>query len=463
MLWANAYLRLGRSPSPHQPTSNKLSDIGKHTAPTSFSCPIGQMIMNNSAHPPFVNIQNALIAHENDLQSSYVGKLLQRLGVADIHGAADSAQLLERLRTAPIDLVVTSARLQGSSALQLIDILADSRYGGHVIVGGVTDMRIQSAIYEYAQQRDGGRMQLVFAGEPLRLFDFTDMLYRAATPATVDTSGQLIENPAKRINASDVYAAYLAGEISAFMQPIYCLATGSMVGAEALVRWQHPTLGVLGPDCFLSLLEECDLGQELLDQLVDTVASVGSALTMPIPLKLSINVSANQLVSASWADGIVQRLIHSGGNTSHFAIEVTEDGIANRDGNIAGAVAHWRLNGIDCAIDDFGTGASSINRLCMAPFNILKIDRQMVWRSRLTSHVFETLEGIVRLAHGLGMRVIAEGIETEEDLLRMRSIKCDIGQGYHFSRPLPVPEFLALASSHNVFGRRIQRSHLATL
>ncbi|MBB5884575.1 EAL domain-containing protein [Xanthomonas sp. LMG 8992] len=419
--------------------------------------------MNNSAHIPFVNIQNALIAYDSELQSSYVGKLLQRLGVPNIHSAIDSDQLLEHMRAMPIDLVVTSARLQGASSLQLIDTLANSHYRGHVIVGGVTDMRIQSAIHEYAQQRDGGLMQLIFAGEPLRLFDFTDMLYRATTPATIDTDGQLIEDLTQRITADDVYAAYRAGEISAFLQPSYCLTTGAMVGAEALVRWQHPTLGVLGPAHFLSLLEggECDLGEELIDQLVDTVASVSRSLSTPAPLKLSINVSANRLVSASWADGIVQRLIHSGGATRHFAIEVTEDGMDNRDGNIAGAVAHWRLNGIDCAIDDFGTGASSINRLCMAPFNILKIDRQMVWRSRLTTHVFEMLEGIVHLAHGLGMRVIAEGIETEEDLLRMRSIKCDVGQGYYFSRPLPVAEFLALTSSQNVFGRRIQRAPVA--
>ncbi|MCW0379534.1 hypothetical protein NB697_002380 [Xanthomonas sacchari] len=427
-----------------------------HMAPTSFSRPTGQVIMNNSAYTPFVSIQNALIAYDDELQSSYVGKLLQRLGVADIHLAADSAQFLERMRTTHIGLVVTSARVKNTSALQLIDILADHHYNGHVIVGGVTDMRIQSSIYEYAQRRDCGGMHIIFAGEPLRLFDFTDMLYRATSPATIDTNGQFIQNRARRINATDVYAAYRGGEISPFLQPNYCLATGGMVGAEALVRWQHPTLGVLGPECFLSLLEECDLGQELVDQLVDIVASVGNSLTTPTPLKLAINVCADQLVSANWADRIVQRLIHSGGNTSHFAIEVTEDGVDNRDGSIAGAVAHWRLNGIDCAIDAFGTGASSINRLCMAPFNVLKIDRQMVWRSRLTSHVFETLESVVRLAHGMGMRVIADGIETEEDLLRMRSIKCDIGQGYHFSRPLPVAEFIALASSQNVFGRRRQ-------
>ncbi|WP_235630469.1 EAL domain-containing protein [Xanthomonas citri] len=217
----------------------------------------------------------------------------------------------------------------------------------------------------------------------------------------------------------------------------------------------RPSLGVLGPVHFLSLLEdhECDLGDELIDQLVDTVASVSRSLSTSAPPKLSINVSANRLVSASWADGIIQRLVRSGGAPHRFAIEVTEEQMDNRNGNIAGAVAHWRLHGIDCAIDDFSTSASSINRLCMAPFNILKIDRQTVRRSRLTPHVFEMLEGIVHLAHGLQTRVIADGIETEDDLLRMRSIKCDVGQGYYFSRPLPIAEFLALTSSQNVSGR----------
>lgn len=412
--------------------------------------------MNNSAHIPFVSIQNALVAYENELQHGYVSKLLQRLGATKIYGATDGPDLLERIRSTQFDLFVTSARLPGISILQMIDALADSRYGGHVIVSGLADMRIQSAIHEYARQRDDGAMRLIFAGEPLRLFDFTDMLYRAGAPTTIDASGQILQQPVAQIDASEVLRAYRAGEIAAFFQPQYCLTTGALLGAEALVRWRHPTLGVLGPDRFLSLLEECDLGHELIDQLVDTAASVSLSLKTPIPLKLSMNISAGQIVSASWADSVVQRIKHAGGAWANFVIEVTEDGMDNRDGTIAGAVAHWRLNDIDCAIDDFGTGASSLNRLCMAPFNILKIDRQMVWRSRLTTHVFEMLEAIVQLAHGLGMRVVAEGIETEEDLMRMRNIKCDVGQGYYFSRPLPVAEFQALASSQNVFGRRIR-------
>ncbi|MCC8489394.1 hypothetical protein [Xanthomonas citri] len=177
-----------------------------------------------------------MIAYDSELKSSYVGKLLQRLGVPNIHSAANSAQVLEYMRAAPIDLVVTSAHLQGESVLQLIDILANRHYGGHVIVGGVTEMRIQSAIHEYAQQRDSGLMRLIFAGEPLRLFDFTDILYRAITLATLDTDGQLIEDLTQLVTADDVDAAYRAGDISTFLQPSYCLTTGAMVGAEALLQ-----------------------------------------------------------------------------------------------------------------------------------------------------------------------------------------------------------------------------------
>ncbi len=417
--------------------------------------------MNSTTHIPFISIKNAIVAYENELQGSYVSKLLQRLGATHIYSTPDSGAVFEQIRTTSFDLLVASARLPGASILQLVDALTQIRYSGHMIVSGLTDMRIQSAIYEYARQHASSSMQVIFAGEPLRLFDFTDMLYRAATPITADANGQVIEDPAPLIGANEVFRAYRAGEIAAFFQPSYYLTTGTMVGAEALVRWHHPTLGIISPDRFLTNLQECDLGWELIDQFIDTVASVSQSLTATHPLKLSINISSRDIASATWADNIVQRLKHSGGSSNQFAIEVTESGSTNNnDTIIAGAVAHWRLNGIDCVIDDFGTGAFSLNRLCTAPFNLLKIDRRMVWRSRLTRHVFDMLEAIVQLAHGLGMRVIATGIETEEDLMRMRSIKCDIGQGYYFSRPLPITQFQDLANSQqNIFGRSTSKAH----
>ncbi|TYZ53244.1 histidine kinase [Ralstonia solanacearum] len=413
--------------------------------------------MHSNVQAPFVNIDHALIACENELQRCYVSRLLQRLGITAVSSASNTAELLARVRERPFKLFVVSSWLPGTPILQLIDALADHGRGGYVIVSGLSDRRIQHAITEYARLRNGDNVRLIFAGEPLRLFDFTDMLCLAGSPSPLNREGAPPEAVPHLFSASEILRAYRSGEIAVFFQPQYCLATGVLLGAEGLVRWRHPELGVLGPDHFLPMLEALGLGHDLIDQLIHAAAGIGQSLKTPTPLKLSINIPSAHIVSAAWAETVVQQINKAAGTCAGIAIEVTEDSAPGiSDSNIAGAVAHWRLNGIDCAIDDFGTGASTLRRLCLAPFNILKIDRRMVWRSRLAMHVSRMLEAIVEMAHGLGMRVIAEGIETESDLARMRSMKCDAGQGYYFSRPLSDTDFraLAMASPNNAFRQR---------
>ncbi len=413
--------------------------------------------MNSNVQAPFVNIDHALIACENELQRCYVSRLLQRLGITAVSSASNTAELLARVRERPFKLFVVSSWLPGTPILQLIDALADHGRGGYVIVSGLSDRRIQHAITEYARLRNGDNVRLIFAGEPLRLFDFTDMLCLAGSPSPLNREGAPPEAVPHLFSASEILRAYRLGEIAVFFQPQYCLATSVLLGAEGLVRWRHPELGVLGPDHFLPMLEALGLGHDLIDQSIHAAAGIGQSLKTPTPLKLSINIPSAHIVSAAWAETVVQQINKAAGTCAGITIEVTEDSAPGiSDSNIAGAVAHWRLNGIDCAIDDFGTGASTLRRLCLAPFNILKIDRRMVWRSRLAMHVSRMLEAIVEMAHGLGMRVIAEGIETESDLARMRSMKCDAGQGYYFSRPLSDTDFraLAMASPNNAFGLR---------
>ncbi|MHA6844667.1 EAL domain-containing protein [Ralstonia syzygii] len=413
--------------------------------------------MNSNAQVPFVNIDHALIACESELQRCYVSRLLQRLGITAVSSASNTAELLARVRERSFKLFVISSWLPGTPILQLIDALADYGRGGYIIVSGLSDRRIQHAISEYARSRNGENVRLIFAGEPLRLFDFTDMLCLAGSPSALNREGALPNAVPHLFSANEIFRAYRAGEIAVFFQPQYCLATGVLLGAEGLVRWRHPELGVLSPGHFLPMLEELGLGHDLIDQLIHAAAGISTSLKTPTPLKLSINIPSAHIVSATWAETIVQQINRAAGTCAGIAIEVTEDSTPGiGDSNIAGAVAHWRLNGIDCAIDDFGTGASTLRRLCLAPFNVLKLDRHMVWRSRLATHVCRMLEGIVEMAHGLGMRVVAEGIETESDLARMRSMKCDAGQGYYFSRPLSDTDFRALAmtSPNNAFRQR---------
>lgn len=230
----------------------------------------------------------------------------------------------------------------------------------------------------------------------------------------------------------------------AYFQPQHHVTSGKLYGAEALARWNHPKLGVLGPEYLLPRMHSTIMRNALWKQMLDNTINMlkhlqGSGLDLD--LCLSVNISADIASSARWAENTIHRVAQSGINSSHIGIEITED-YAGFEVDLAAAISKLRLQGFKCAIDDFGTGFSSLQRLAITPFNLLKIDRSFVHQAResLVSH--KILANTILLAHDLGLSVIAEGVETEADLERITNLGADIAQGYYFSKPISAGNFI---------------------
>lgn len=237
--------------------------------------------------------------------------------------------------------------------------------------------------------------------------------------------------------------------IIAYYQPQLYVASGELYGAEALARWDHGGFGVLEPLHLLPMLRSVRLRNALWERMF------GHAMHMleqirATDLCIAVNVSADVANSRSWAKNVFRRFAKKGISTAHLEIEITEDSGDSSNTGLAAAINELRTSGFSCAIDDFGIGFSSLQRLALVPFSTLKIDRLFVNLARSSDVGQKILANTVDMSHDLGMRVIAEGVETKEDFDRIKKLGVDIAQGYYFAKPMPSNDFLAYIQRHGL-------------
>ncbi|MDR7082430.1 diguanylate cyclase (GGDEF)-like protein [Arthrobacter ginsengisoli] len=250
---------------------------------------------------------------------------------------------------------------------------------------------------------------------------------------------------------ADLAVATPAGQLRIEYQPVANLDTGAIVGVEALVRWHHPTLGVLAPSEFITLAEDTGDIDAIGAWVLETATQQAAAWRRNLPgcadLWIAVNLSTFQLREPRNLDSINRILSDPATQADKVVLEVTETALAsNVDGGIT-ALKTLKALGVRIAIDDFGTGFSSLSTLAALPVDILKIDRSFLSSQQGSAPSTAMLEGILGLAHKLSLDVIAEGIEETEQLHLLRSLGCTMGQGYHLSRPGPAQKIEALLAS----------------
>jgi EAL domain-containing protein (putative c-di-GMP-specific phosphodiesterase class I) len=232
------------------------------------------------------------------------------------------------------------------------------------------------------------------------------------------------------------------GELVLHYQPKLALPTGAVEGVEALVRWQHPTRGLLYPDAFIELAESAGLMAELTRQVVDMAlrqcrewADQGRALTM------AVNVSPSNLVDEHFPDEVAALLALHRLTAADLVLEVTESLLMEDRERAVRVLSRLRDAGVGVAIDDYGTGYSSLAYLAALPVTELKLDRTFVAALTGSPRAESIVTSTLQLAHALGLVLVAEGAEDQDTVDALTTIGCDLVQGYHLSRPLP-PEQL---------------------
>jgi diguanylate cyclase (GGDEF)-like protein/PAS domain S-box-containing protein len=237
---------------------------------------------------------------------------------------------------------------------------------------------------------------------------------------------------------NDLRRAVEREEFLLHYQPIVELRTGHIAAFEALVRWEHPQHGLVSPLEFIHLAEETGLIfaigrwalREACREMVELSRASGSELTV------NVNLSSRQFSQADLVEQIQEALQASGLPAQRLKLEITESVIMENAESAIGVLHRLKELGVSLSIDDFGTGYSSLSYLLRFPADTLKIDRSFMWAMGDGGRHAQIVKTIVVLAHSLGMEVVAEGVETEEQRQQLRGLECRYGQGYLFSRPL---------------------------
>jgi EAL domain-containing protein (putative c-di-GMP-specific phosphodiesterase class I) len=255
---------------------------------------------------------------------------------------------------------------------------------------------------------------------------------------------------ARQLLKVEVGTAADRGELAVDYQPMVDLETGMLVGLEALVRWQHPTRGLLPPSAFIDVAEETgaiiNIGAFVLETAARQLLRWQRRYGLP-GLWLSVNVSVCELDLPGFADNVQNVLCATGLDPACLVLEVTETVLADPDGGAAAALAAVRRTGVRVALDDFGSGYSSIAYLRQLPVDILKIDRSFLAGTYAGGPGNILLEAIVAMTMRLGLEVIPEGIEELDQMSRLRAMGCRIGQGFLLARPVSADAIDALLAS----------------
>ncbi|HZG39595.1 MAG TPA: EAL domain-containing protein [Nodosilinea sp.] len=239
----------------------------------------------------------------------------------------------------------------------------------------------------------------------------------------------------------DLRQALTHNELRLHYQPIVSINTEEISGFEALVRWQHPTRGLLMPGEFIQIAEATGLiiplgwwvlAEACRQMQVWTVASPAMA-----GFTVSVNMSSKQFSEQNLVEKIQQILAETGFAPNRLKIEITEGVLIDHSDSIIETLEQIKALGIQLLVDDFGTGYSSLSYLHRFPFDCLKIDRSFIENADQDFEKLEILQSVVRLAWNLGLDVVAEGVETTRHHAQLKALRCELGQGYLFSHPLP--------------------------
>jgi diguanylate cyclase (GGDEF)-like protein len=253
----------------------------------------------------------------------------------------------------------------------------------------------------------------------------------------------------------DLRRALERNELVLWYQPQVNVDTGELVGAEALVRWQHPELGMIFPDDFIPLAERTGLISALTRYVVDAaLAQARIWLDAGRPLPIAVNLSARNLHEERFADQVSAMLTKHGVPPHLLELEVTESAIIIDPERALAMLQKLSALGMRISLDDFGAGYTSLSQLTSMPISEIKIDRSFVMKMAEDPNSALIVSSVVELGHNMGMTLVAEGVEDEDALATLAGLRCDIAQGYHLSRPIPAADFDAWSA-----GRPIQALH----
>lgn len=338
-------------------------------------------------------------------------------------------------------LVFLDLNIPGTDGIELLKLIETNHPQCNVILmSGVEDRILESA--EAFAKSIGlsviGRFQ-----KTIRLADLEQLIEKCTYSFPTKTKpAPKIESSEFIITKEELIHAIKNDEIVVYYQPKIDIATRGLYGVEALVRWQHPLHKLTFPDQFIGLAESFglidDLSWVIYKKAIHQIGELQNQLGFPF--KLSLNLSPYSLNDMDFPVKFTTFIEQSSMSPEHIILEITESGLMNELSNALAIFTRLRLKNIQLSIDDFGTGYSMMQQLKIVPANEIKIDKSFVQNMFTENSARVTVQKVIEIGHELGMKVVAEGVETKEQLQFLQMHHCDIAQGYYFSKAITINE-----------------------
>lgn len=384
-----------------------------------------------------------LILEDHPVTSKMLMVSLEALGYSNVHSAESGEQALLILqKQKKIDILICDIQMPGIDGLTFLRQASEvGRIDALVLSSDMAgDLRL--AIQQLA--RLIGYQVLGDLKKPFSRAELKELLLRYC-PSTPSRPSYTVE---EMPSAADVRQALLAGQFVPFFQPKVNLKTLEVVGAEVLVRWQHPQLGLLNPALFLSVVQSFGFLNEMTLSIARQAIRFLRERQLIDEITLSVNLEAEQLGLPCLVESVRTLLSDEHMPARCLILELTETGLLQAPLTSIENLVRLRLLGCGISIDDFGAGFSSLQRICDMPCSELKLDASFTSSLVHNPRTVAAVSSILRLAGNLDIKLVAEGIETPEQLSLLQSLNCPIGQGYLFSRPLAGPDFAAWLDQH---------------
>lgn len=393
------------------------------------------------------NYKKILIVDDDPTQRVILHAYFSGLGCYDIleAGCANTALKLVAEHNASLDLLVSDLMMPDMDGIEMLRALKEYSFGGAIaIISSLDQVLIDSA------RKLGNLHQLNIIGtcqKPLNKQALDEVFHEACLIGSSSTR-QVHDS----FTVEEIIAGFDKGEFIAHYQPKVEILSGRIVGVEALVRWVHPTRGIILPVQFMPVIEASNLSKRLAFTMFrHALRNVVEWEAMNIAIKIAVNVTASEISDLRFPDEVQNLISEFGVDPRKLTIEITENEILEFNSTSLEVLARLRMMSIDIAIDDFGTGYSNLQTLKEFPYTELKIDQAFIRGMTKDSFSQETVRAAATLGRQLNMRLLAEGIETREewDFVKQRGI--DEVQGFLIAKPMDTEDFVAFYEQNNGF------------
>lgn len=380
-----------------------------------------------------------LVVEDHGFQRWLIANLLEEVGARSVVTAADGEAALHLLTSQgeAIDVVVTDLDMPGMDGMELIRHIAKSKLSAGLILVSSLDRSVMATVETMA-----GAYRAKVLGAVQKPLTAKKLLAALGTIDEAHATASRKPAPRHSFTAAEIAWALRHGQFETHYQPKVELATEQIRGAEALTRWRHPDLGLLGPAAFMTVIETDGLADELTRYVVANAArNCVEWRNAGLGMNVSVNLSVASLSDVTLAERMTRLVAECSLDPRHLTFEITESATTREVGTKLENLARLRMRGFGLSIDDFGTGFSSMERLARIPFTELKIDQSFVRNAATQPSSRAMVESSLELAQKLGIQAAAEGVESQAEWALLMELGCKLAQGYYISEPLEPGEF----------------------